>query len=281
MNKDFWDKLGTIGTFVSSTLIVIFTTIVTIHTNKLSNQIEEFKVAMDENKMINDLVKNISFDTTSNVKYDFALLALERYLKNTNTDGTLKDQDKEMLVGFAQSLILDRNSFTKNISEKDQYRILIPKEFLEKYDTSRLQLIQNILASKNKKAIYPNDSLEGNNQELKNIGPVSQVSDTTLSNSIGIILKKMLYIQYSNPDKFKEVEQIRQIFKDNKWLTPGMECVKGTYDNIIKYFHIEDREIANEANSLMGGKYRVIAIHNPKYENLVPKGQIEIWISNN
>ena len=119
MNKDFWDKLGVVGTFLSTTLIVIFTSIVTYHTNQLSTKVDEFKTVIEENKMITSLIKDLSKDSSVTVQYDFALLALERYLRNANPDGSLKPQDQDMLVGFAQSLILDRKDLIMTLRSGD------------------------------------------------------------------------------------------------------------------------------------------------------------------
>jgi hypothetical protein len=281
MNKDFWDKMGVVGTFLSSTLIVVFTTVVTWHTSKLSNKIEEFKTGIDENKMINDLVKEISSDSNSNVKYDFVLLALERYLRNTSIDGLLKDRDRDMLVGFAQSMILDRKNYHKEITETDMNRILIPKKFLEKYDSVGLNEIQVILANEHNKYNYPSDTVKINNHDLSSVAPVAQLNENTSRNSLNLILKKVVYIQYSDRVNQKKAEDILHLFKDNKWVAPGVEHVNGNFSNTIKYFHDEDRELANEANRILNNQYKVVANVVQKYRNMVPKGQIEIWISGN
>ncbi|MBC7450662.1 MAG: hypothetical protein H7259_04155 [Cytophagales bacterium] len=280
MNKDFWDKLSVVGTFLSSTLVVVFASLVTYQTNKLSNQVEKFQSVMDENKMINELVKQISSDTSSTVKYDFTLLALERYLRNSSSDGTLKPQDKDMLIGFAQSLILDRKNFHHDITETDLNRILIPNDFLAKYDSLRLKQIQNMLADKNKKTMYPSDSLTVNNATLLTVQPVSQAISEGQSKYLSIMLKKVIYIQYSNARNQQAVQHIQSVLKENKWTAPGIEYVKGNYANTIKYFHDEDREIANEANALLGNGYKVIKINNPAFEKSVPKGQVELWVGN-
>lgn len=275
MKRDFWDKLGIIGTFLSSTIIVAFSSIVTCSTNRLSNKIEEFKTSMDENKMINELVKEISNDSSSTIRGDFTLLALERYLLNSGKDTVLKLQDRNMLVGFAQSLILDR----ENNFENDLNMILIPQEFLARYDSARLKLVNNILAKKSKKTILPAENLAINDSNLRETEPISQISDATQSKMMSIILKKVAYIQYSNLEKQNEIKTIQKKLVDNKWIAPGIEYVKGNYSNTIKYFHDEDSEIAYEANKILDNKFDVIPITSSKMKKLAPKGQIEIWVS--
>ena len=281
MNKDFWDKLGVIGTFLSTTVLVIFSTLVTMQTNKLSHQVEEFKTQMQENTMISQLVTQISKDTSSNVKFDFALLALERYLRNASPDGKLKSQDKDMLVGFAQSLILDRKFSFSDVSENNTDRILIPLEFLDKYDSTKKKATGITVNDNNKIKVTPADSLNNSSEAITQAPPVSQLTDTSQSNIISLLIKKMVYIQFANRDKRKNAQDIQQTFIKNNWVAPGIEHVNGSYANIIKYFHYEDEALAIEANSLLGNKFKITPSITRKYQKLVPKGQIEIWIANN
>jgi hypothetical protein len=88
---------------------------------------------------------------------------------------------------------------------------------------------------------------------------------------------KTVFIQYSNKSIKEIAQNTQQIFNLNKWIAPGIDLVDtGTkFTNTIKYFHDEDRETANVANSLLDNKYKII-----KASGTCPIGQIEIWISN-
>lgn len=274
MDKDFWDKLNTVGTFLSTTVIVVFTTIVTYNTSKLSNQVENFGKRIDENKMIGELVSSLSSDTISTFKSDFALLALERYLRNGNEDGILMPQDKEMLVGFAQSLII--NGSKKDSVNAEGSRYSIPRDFLYKYDVDKWNTIVGIYSKETKDKI-PDKVVT--NKTVASLEPVSQVSDSLKSSLMTSILKKIAYIQYAGTEGKAKAETLQQSLKDGQWAVPKTEEIKGSYSNVIKYFHPEDRDYALEANRLMGDKFQIVPSLLPKYQKVVPIGQIEIWIS--
>lgn len=275
--KDIWDKLGVISTFLSSTLIVIFTTLVTYYTAALSNKVETFEKKIDENKMIGELIKDLNKNETEagSIKSDFTLLTLERYLRNNNENGELCIQDKEMLVGFAESLIL--NNKKSIVIDKDEISYKIPRDFLNKYDTVKWNKIVNLYGIDKTKSVYPVNSVS--NDIIIKQQPVSQVVDTVKSSEISSILKKIVYIQYSSKIDLKKAEDLRNKFKNNEWAAPRIDKVKGNFNNIIKFFHPEDEGIAQEANKLLDNKFKIIRSISAKYQRLVPKGQIEVWVS--
>ena len=74
------------------------------NTSVMNHRIESFKTGMEENTMIAKLVTDLIGDTVRNLKTDFALLSLERYLRSSNKD-TLKIMTRRCLSGLrSQSL---------------------------------------------------------------------------------------------------------------------------------------------------------------------------------
>lgn len=276
-NKDIWDKLGVIGTFLSTTLIAIFSTIVTYQTTVLTNKVETFEKKIEENKMIGELIQKLSSDTMkTTINSDFTLLTLERYLRNNTEEGELTIQDKEMLVGFAESLILNSDKNVAINTEEISYKI--PRDFLFKYDTIKWNKIVSLYGVEKTNSVYPKNIVS--NLTITAQQPVSQVDDSLKSSLISSILKKIVYIQYSPAFEKKNAENLQQNFKNNQWAAPRIDKVKGNYNNIIKYFHTEDEGIAIEANKLLDNKYKIVPSVSAKYQKLVPKGQIEVWASN-
>jgi len=81
-----------------------------------------------------------------------------------------------------------------------------------------------------------------------------------------------VYIQYCNKENKNQISELRKKFEENSWNAPGIEFTEKGCDNSIRYFHEEDRTLANEANTLLGNKYSI-----KKSSFTAPKGQIEIW----
>lgn len=271
--KDNWDKMGVVGTFLSSTLIVIFTTLVTFQTSVLSNKVDAFEQKIDENRMIGELVKDLSDTTASTLKTDFALLALERYMRNNNEKSELCMQDKEMLTGFAESIIL--NYKKSDLTRPLELQTKIPKDFLFRYkDTAKWNNIVAVIYPKSETTV---DLSKTTVTDIAKTAPVSTVSDTTKSAEISSILKKIVYIQYAKGIGRDGAENLQKTFTANKWAAPGIEKVGGNYHNIIKYFHPEDKAYADQANKLLNDQYVIVNAASPKYQRIVPKGQIEVW----
>lgn len=269
--KDFLSYLNTI--------VVIFTSIIASYTayrtGVLNDKINNLKAVSEEGQTISAQIEKLTTDTTSTLKYDYAFLTLERYLKNTTEDGELKPQDKEMLIGFAQSLILDRINSKKAISDKDKNKLLIPKQFLQKNDSVALNKLGYLLEDKNKTVNYPSTAVTS---PIASVPPVSQIVNLEKSKSISIVLNKVVYIQYSNKDKFQEVQLIQENLKEKGWISSRSDIVNGTYSNVIKFFHSEDRELAFEIRKIIGEHFRIVEVKN--FEEKVPIGQLEVWVNN-
>jgi hypothetical protein len=81
-----------------------------------------------------------------------------------------------------------------------------------------------------------------------------------------------IYIQYCDRRNRVLMTEFREAFLSHSWNAPGIEFKEKGCDNSIRYFHDEDRELANQANTLLNNKYGI-----KKVSLRAPKGQIELW----
>lgn len=269
--QSIWDKISSIAT----TLIAIATVFIGIWTSRLSDKLENFKTGMDEEKMVSELVTNISTtDTLSNLKSDLTFLSLERYLSRANKNYILNDLDKKMLIGFAESLVLARQQH-KTVSASG---IKVPYDFLKRtYSKEEFQEFNRTILNTNETTNLPAVIVTDTNFLAQT--PIKTAINKDSKEIYSAILRKVVYIQYSNKANKKGVKAVQNILKNNLWIAPGIEFVAGTYSNRIKYFHEEDRDLANQINELLENKYVPLRIYN--FETRVPKGQLEVWINNN
>jgi hypothetical protein len=84
--------------------------------------------------------------------------------------------------------------------------------------------------------------------------------------------KPTIYIQCCDKSNMLPMMKIRDMFRSNSWIAPDIELVKDGCDNSIRYFHDEDRNLAIQANALLGNSYVI-----KKVKLMAPKGQIELW----
>lgn len=270
MKQSTKDLLGLVVPALQLLMLGILTALITFN-------IDKFKAGIDESVMINELVKDLSKDSIkSNIKSDFVLLSLERYLKRSH-NGDLKDYDKEMLVGFAKSIIINQLSSSDTRGDQKTNNMRIPKEILHRYDSTNY----NSFISTVYDEILKETKID--TIELKNMSsatPVRQMINPQKSTLLNILIPKSVYFQYNDPDKVLSVDSIRLVFQNKKWNAPSLELVKTDFENSIRYFHTEDYKLVEETvktlNDCKLKDFKVI--HLTKYQN-VPKGQIEIWIN--
>jgi hypothetical protein len=267
MNKDFWDKLGIIATFIQIVVIGAFTAVVSLYTARMNNKLDTYKTGMDESGMIQKLVMDLSTEDSSNVKTDFALLSLERYLRSSK-QGELQDYDKNMLCGFAESIIWDRIRKKKNENE-----ILIPIQFLSNNDTLREKELLSKIKGSETQTTHPDKV----NDSLINVKPVNQVNDTGSMKAISFLFNKTCYIQYADMTLKDTAEKFRKKLVAKGWYAPGIEYVEGNYKTSIRYFHPEDNGLVASLQDLFENN-NVITSPIYKFGSRVPKGQVEVWI---
>lgn len=274
MNKDIWDKVGIIATFIQIVILGGFSVFISFYTAKMTNQLNTFKSGMDENTMIAKLVGDLTTDTSTNVKTDFALLALERYLKSSG-DNKLEEYDIDMLTGFAQSIILER-FFNKNgqfsTSEKLN-EIFIESNFLQRTDSVAYNEVLALINSAEKVTSYPK-LVERN---INTVKPVNQAINSTNVKALGILFKKTCYIQYADANAKSAAEVLEKNLTSKSWNVPAVKYVPGNYGTIVRYFHPEDLELAKKVEKALN-KSGVTMLLVSGYESSVPKGQLETWI---
>lgn len=244
-----------------------------------TSNIDKFRAGIDESQMINQLVKDLSKDSTnSNLRADFVMLSLERYLKRSHK-GNMADYDKVMLVGFAKSIIINRFE-SSNIRDNNKTNdIEVPKEILTRYDPTR---VNDFIANQGVK-ITPRSAKSDNDivKSLDTEEPAGQLANTKKSKLFNVLIPKLVYIQYNNAEKRTAVDSIRIPFQAKKWYAPGVEYRKGNYTNSIRYFYPEDISLVEDAFKILDSihyqDFKKILM--PKNEK-VSKGQIEIWINN-
>jgi hypothetical protein len=83
-----------------------------------------------------------------------------------------------------------------------------------------------------------------------------------------------VYIQYCGDSKTEAAQKMRNELNSIGWSSPGIEKVKTGCDNSIRYFHDEDRVLAELLNQLIGNGLNVKRVNMR-----APKAQIEIWIA--
>jgi hypothetical protein len=105
-----------------------------------------------------------------------------------------------------------------------------------------------------------------------------EISDAGKSKAITALFSKTCYIQYSSNGNKPNAIDLQKSLKEAGWYAPGIELVPGNYRSVVKYFHAEDKQLADKVAALAKRSVQTLAIKG--YEEKVPVGQLEIWIGN-
>jgi hypothetical protein len=101
---------------------------------------------------------------------------------------------------------------------------------------------------------------------------ILKAAERPLVSGAGQVAKPTIFIQYCDSRNKSLMTTVQQTFMSNSWKAPGIELVNSGCDNTIRYFHDEDRVLADQANTLLNNKYVI-----KKVSLRAPKGQIELW----
>jgi predicted phosphatase len=153
--------------------------------------------------------------------------------------------------------------------------IIRSKYYQMSKDTSQMNTTQKAKLKATETIIKQNDSIK--NAPI--IIPATFDKIISTGDAKKSILRPTVYLHYNNKDKINVVLDYQTLLKANNWIIPKTELVPAKYQNIIKYFHPEDRNLAEDINKLLSNKFRVVS--NLEFGNTVPNRQLEIWINNN
>jgi hypothetical protein len=230
----------------------------------------------EESKIIQSLIEDLTTKQAES-RNDVALLSLEKYLV-TKPDNKSFETDKAYITEVAETIlkqrIYDDSSFSLESS--------IPFKIVNKYDTAEANLIFTEY-SENKidtsKIINQNIPLTA--AAVNNLQPLAQSKNATEANIISSFKKKLCYIQYNNTASADKVRKFQDTLKSKQWIAPGIQQVSGKYDNIVKYFNAEDKQLAERCAALAKASFnidfKIVPIISSK--NKVPIGQLEVWIN--
>src|SRR5690242_13041735 len=267
--KSFWDILDIISKFTTGFLLVVIAFVLDIGSKRIAQSNEESKI-------IQSLIEDLTTKQQES-RNDVALLSLEKYLiakpDNKNLE-TNKAYIKEVAETILKQRIHDDSSFSLESS--------IPFKILNKYDTAEANLIfTEYSENKIDTSKIINQSVPLTAAAVNNLQPLAQSKNSTEANVISSFKKKLCYIQYNNAAAADKVRKFQDTLKSKQWIAPGIQEVDGNYDNIVKYFNAEDKQLAERCAALAKASFninfKIVPIISSK--NKVPTGQLEVWIN--
>lgn len=145
------------------------------------------------------------------------------------------------------------------------------------YDTVRVEYMMVLERQANVKAdslggFGPFDREKFADEEYK-IQVMSNF-DRPLISSSGLGYRPTVYIQFCGDHRKGDAEKMRTQMNEMGWTAPGIEKLSSGCDNTIRYFHDEDKVLAELLNQLLDSTFTV-----KRVRMTAPKAQVEVWIA--
>ena len=233
------------GIFIAITIAVMFVAFYqikkgTIEISKLDKMIELFKYAIVSTAIatVTLVVADLFKEREQDVK---ELVYFDKYVDDVKkVDGI---QERLQLSKYL-SIVAPSGEMKKSWENYYKTVEVEYQEYLKlKSEEQRIDSIQNPSQEQMIKA----DSIKERRRMLE--GPLAKINVSAA--------RPTIYIQYCNMEIKELMTEIQRRLEQNSWNAPGIEYIEKGCDNSIRYFHDEDRMLANQANILLGNKYNI------------------------
>jgi len=255
--KDFWDKLDVFGKIFSGVVLAAIVVVIKMGADDIATSMHTGELAKN---LINDLTKK-----DEKIRQDIALITLNR---------AIGDKNPHLIVDIAE------NIFNAN------------KEYVDLSGNVAFAIIKERNPAKAEEIRKKVVAFTDNPDLRKNLRSASDLTQSTSTRTevpaqaqlISRVYKNVIYIQFRGEKNKFIIEELR--LKLNKeGYAPGVELVDKDYPNSIRYFHQEDRGLAEQVASIARSflkekKYEInLTPQDLSGKFKIPKGQVEVWIN--
>ena len=262
--KDIWDKLDIIGKFFTAAVLGLIALFLKTGSDNIAVSLKK-----------GDLVKSLISDLTAKenpVRQDIALIALDYSVEEGNKDG-----GNDMVANIAERVFSDiRPSDTTKVGNETGK---IAFQILTKRNPERALALQNEILT-----TAQNPTTRASLRSSPGLAK-AEVKSSDEARLIARVAENIIYIQYKGTIPRDTVEALRKLLATEGYNAPGVEKVTYQFDNSIRYYHSQDKPLANKiaviATNYLKTKnininFKLVDLSNRKYK--AQTGQVELWI---
>lgn len=261
--KDLWDKLDVLGKLSSAVVLAAIALFLKVGSEKIS-------FSLQKGSLIQGLITDLT-SPDSRTKQDIALIAL---------DHSVGDEDSTLVSEIAERLFLEiQKSDTTTVAEERSSVGSIAFEILKKRSPKRAEELLNNLITQAAATRVPSVSIPDTTIPI-----LSKASQPT--RLLARALSNLVYIQYGGTAKKEPIEELRNLMKQKGFNSPGVEKVNSNFKNWVRYFHPEDKTLADSIKKISENFFlsknqqlHFVTQDLSKLGSNIPPGQLELWIS--
>jgi hypothetical protein len=254
--KDAWDKLDVIGKLLSGFVLAGIAIIIGIGSEKITN-------ALKKGSLVQSLITDLT-NGESTTRQDVALIALHH---------SVGKEDSVMVAEIAERIFYDLKNSDSSLGG-------IAFKILKERKPSRAKEIEENIQLKL--------SAPGNRSQNISAADTSLISITkTEPSASGLLAARifdtLVYIQFRGSVTREKMNELRNKFLEKGYNAPGVERIDGNFKNWVRYFHPEDKELAERvaglAKEFIGKDIEFSLQDLSGMGHKAQVGLIELWIN--
>jgi hypothetical protein len=259
--KDIWDKLDVFGKIVSGILLVVIAVVLERGSSRIAQ-------SMQSGQLVQSLISDLAVPDTT-IKQDIALIALNH---------SVGEQNPALVLQICERILENTRDYD-DITGKVAFEIIRsrdPKRAAEIDSTAR-KLAQREQSIQRSAAVATAE---------KPARPTKAA--LSASKFIARVLSNVVYVQFKSNDYRDQISRLQAALNNAGIAAPGIEQVDAEFGNSIRYFHEQDRELAERVKKITvdffqdEGVYLNVEIQNlsnTKLSATTSPGRVEVWIN--
>ncbi|MBN1352851.1 hypothetical protein JXJ21_25910 [candidate division KSB1 bacterium] len=256
-SKDFWDKLEIFGKIVSGIVLVIIAIILERGSDRIASSLQS-------GELVQSLIKELSTPDTE-ISQEIALVALNH---------SIGAQNPTLVLDICERIL--RNAEYDDISRTFAF------EIIQQRAPDRATTILEDFASTKEivAAVTDSTSME--------TAAALPIRDRVVNKLVEQFLSEKVYIHFRHEANRSLIAQLQKEFQNKGFIAPGIEFIDLDFNNYVKYYYEDDRNLAENVASIATQffsarnipiKFIVQNLTRSKLKERAARKMVELWIN--
>ena len=266
MARDFWDKADIIGKLLSGVVLAAIAVVIKLGADNIAMSQREGELVI---KVMTDLT-----DTQRVARQDLALIALNHSVSKRN---------RQLVVDIAERLLRDTTGLAAG---KSAGLNSVAFSILRQRDSARAAGVERFYLDTLIVARGRSDVITNADTSVRTISAANDTAAQAVAEVLAPFSSQVVYIQFQGALQREVIDTLRTNLRSAGFTAPGAERMASSFDSSVRYFHAQDRELADSVTRMINRftAARGIDIGALPVQNLsnrgfrAPRGQIEVWL---
>lgn len=273
--KDWWDKLDVIGKILSGALLAVIALIIKSGADSIAS-------AMHEGELVQSLIADLTTkDETT--RQDLALIALNHAVGRRNP---------ELVVEIAERLVVDTTRYSAGDRAAKQALGSVAFDILQKRAPARADSLKKALEQRAVATLSDSSTRAAvrsrpDTSRVNTTPPGADSAAQAVTDLLAPLSSSVVFIQFQGAVQRSTIDELRSRLDRSGFVAPGIERISPPFASSIRYFHPEDRVLADSVARITKAfvserRLRVPSIpiwYVANHTSNVKLGQIEVWLS--